>query len=70
MSGAFKGTLTAGETFDDGKTMYSYSGNAAIKFSDTFTDPLSVIEMLYGSSTSQQAPDWLVTAMNFGGDSV
>ena len=67
MSGAFKGTLTAGETFDDGKTMYSYSGNAAIKFSDTFTDPLSVIEMLYGSSTSQQAPDWLVTAMNFGG---
>ena len=67
MSGAFEGTLTAGETFDDGKTMYSYSGNAAIKFSDTFTDPLSVIEMLYGSSTSQQAPDWLVTAMNFGG---
>ena len=67
MSGNFDGTLTAGETFDDGKTMYSYSGKATIQFSDTFTDPLSVIEMMYGSSTSEQAPDWLVTVANLGG---
>lgn len=67
MSGNFDGTLTAGETFDDGKTMYSYSGKATIQFSDTFTDPLSVIEMMYGSSTSEQAPDWLATVANLGG---
>ena len=47
--------------------MYSYSGKATIQFSDTFTDPLSVIEMMYGSSTSEQAPDWLATAANLGG---
>lgn len=69
MSGNFDGTLTAGETFDDGKTMYSYSGKSTIKFLDTFTDPLSVIEIMYCSSTSEQAPDWLVTAMNLGGTS-
>ena len=69
MSGNFDGTLTAGETFDDGKTIYSYSWKAKIKFSDTFTDPFSVIEIMYGSSTSEQAPDWLVTAMNLGGTS-
>ena len=49
--------------------MYSYSGKATIQFSDTFTDPLSVIEMMYGSSTSEQATEWLVTAMNLGGTS-
>lgn len=67
MSGDFEGSLTAGQTFDDGKTMYSYSGTAVIKFSDPFTDPISVIEKLYGSSTSPEAPAWLVTVTNLGG---
>ena len=67
MSGNFDGTLTAGETFDDGKTIYSYSWKAKIKFSDTFTDPLSVIEIMYGSSTSEQVADWLATVANLGG---
>ena len=47
--------------------MYSYSGKAKIKFSDTFTDPLSVIEIMYGSSTSEQVADWLATVANLGG---
>ncbi len=67
MSGNFDGTLTAGETFDDGKTIYSYSWKATIKFLDTFTDPLSVIEIMYGSSTSEQVADWLATVANLGG---
>ena len=67
MSGDFEGSLTAGQTFDDGKTMYSYSGTAVIKFSDPFTDPISVIEKLYGSSTSPEVPAWLVTVTNLGG---
>ena len=67
ISGNFDGTLTAGETFDDGKTIYSYSWKATIKFLDTFTDPLSVIEIMYGSSTSEQVADWLATVANLGG---
>ena len=67
MSGNFDGTLTAGETFNDGKTIYSYLWKAKIKFSDTFTDPLSVIEIMYGSSTSEQVADWLATVANLGG---
>jgi hypothetical protein len=42
-------------------------GEMKIYFADAFTDPLSVIELLYGSSTSPTAPSWLQTAANVGG---
>ena len=48
--------------------MYSWSGTVTLTFSDEFTDPLSIIEHTYGSSTSPNAPDWLVSIANLGGD--
>jgi hypothetical protein len=32
-----------------------------------FTDPLSIIQTLYGSSSSPAAPDWLRDLTNVGG---
>jgi len=44
---------------------YSYDGTAAINYSDSFTDPLTVMEHLYGSSTG--GPSWLQALTNLGG---
>jgi len=46
---------------------YKYTGDAVINYSDDFTDPLSVIELLYGSSNSPDVPSWLKIMMNLGG---
>ena len=67
LSGAFSGNMTT-YLLDDGKKMYSWSGTVTLTFSDEFTDPLSIIEHTYGSSTSPNAPDWLVSIANLGGD--
>lgn len=67
MYGFFDGTVSLVETLDNGMALYSYSGNATINFLDTFTDPLSVIEYIYGSSTSPDVPSWLLAAANVGG---
>jgi hypothetical protein len=42
-------------------------GEIKIYFADEFTDPLSLIELLYDSSTSDKVPSWLRTATNVGG---
>ena len=44
-----------------------FTGKISIEYSDSFTDPLSVIEKLYGSSDSPNAPDWLKAIGNVGG---
>ena len=67
MYGFFDGTVSLVETLDNGMALYSYSGNATINFLDTFTDPLSVIEYIYGSSTSPDVPSWLLAVANVGG---
>ena len=47
--------------------MFWIEGVIRIRFKDTFTDPLSVIEKLYGSSDSPKAPTWLKELMDIGG---
>jgi len=44
---------------------YSFVGSGTINYSDSFTDPTTVIEYLYGSSTGGAA--WLRTLANGGG---
>lgn len=46
---------------------YWVEGEITVSFSDQFTDPLSIIERLYGSSDSPEAPEWLRNAANLGG---
>ena len=46
---------------------YLYTGSMAVDYFDVFIDPLSVIEFLYGSSTSANAPLWVAGLANFGG---
>lgn len=58
VSGGFKGVGSGGKA----------AGKIKIEFSDSFTDPLSVIELLYGSSSSSDVPAWLKEAAELGGD--
>lgn len=62
LKGRFKGTVSA-----DGKNGRKVSGLISIRFIDHFTDPLSILEFLYGSSTTTEAPQWLAEAANVGG---
>ncbi len=66
LSGTFSGNMTT-YLLEDGTKMYSWSGTTTLTFSDEFTDPLGVIELVYGSSTSPDAPDWLASLANLGG---
>lgn len=68
LSGVFSGNIST-YLLEDGEKMYGWSGTVTLTFSDEFTDPLSIIEFVYGSSTSPTAPDWLVSIANLGGDS-
>jgi RHS repeat-associated protein len=67
LSGDYFGTLTTYPVGDNGGYSGYYDGNAYFNFYDNFTDPLSIIELLYGSSTSPSAPSWLKDATNLGG---
>jgi len=44
-----------------------FSGKITVSYSDRFEDPLSVIEQLYGSSSSPNAPEWVRNLGNVGG---
>jgi RHS repeat-associated protein len=68
LSGSYNGYMisTSNPTGTSGGS-YNYNGNGPISFSDDFTDPLTLIEYLYGSSTSPTAPAWLAAAANIGG---
>ena len=67
LSGTFSGNMTT-YWLEDGIKIYSWSGTVTLTFSDDFTDPLGVIQFVYGSSTSPDAPDWLISITNLGGD--
>lgn len=45
----------------------TFDGNILVAYTDTFEDPLDIIEKLYGSSSSPTAPDWLKKLANVGG---
>ena len=62
LHGKFKGTCTSVL-----ENKYYVSGTTQIEYTDTFTDPLSVIEEVYGSSSSPDAPDWVKKAADLGG---
>ena len=62
LEGEFAGTVSS-----IGKGRMKVSGSISIEFIDQFTDPLSILEILYGSSTSPQVPRWLAEAANIGG---
>ena len=65
-SGVLKGDFTGTSTSVlEGK--YFVSGKISIAYSDRFTDPISVIEYLYGSSDSPDAPDWVKKIGELGG---
>lgn len=46
---------------------FKYEGEATISYYDEFTDPLDIIEKIYGSSQSPDAPDWVKALANGGG---
>lgn len=61
LSGNFLGTVTiCGNTFE-------YEGEAIIRYYDEFTDPYDVLEFLYGSSSTKEAPYFMHNFANFGG---
>lgn len=62
LKGKFKGTVSK-----VGKNQKKVSGWISIRFIDRFTDPFSIVDFFYGSSTSPQAPQWLAEAANMGG---
>jgi RHS repeat-associated protein len=64
--GDFNGNITS-TPLSSGGGIYTYEGTASIFYNDTFTDPLSIIQRLYGSSSSPNAPDWLRDLANVGG---
>lgn len=67
LSGTFSGNMSSTWNQDGNGGTYSYSGKANINYSDTFEDPVGVIEHIYGSSSSPNAPDWLKNIGNLGG---
>ena len=66
LSGVFVGDMSS-TAYTDGRNggTYAYHGLGTIRYSDSFTDPTSVIEYLYGSSTG--GPSWLKAIANGGG---
>ena len=72
LSGTYDGWMTStpypsgtvGGTYDYHS---AYNNPTTISFSDTFTDPISIIKALYGSSTSPSVPGFLRVLMNLGG---
>ncbi len=50
-----------------GERYVGYTAIGTINYTDDFTDPSSLIEALYGSSSSPSAPSWLAAAAQFGG---
>jgi RHS repeat-associated protein len=69
LTGAYNGYMVSSpNSSGSAGGTYNYSGSGPISFSDNFTDPLTIIEYLYGSSTSSSAPVWLAAAANLGGN--
>jgi RHS repeat-associated protein len=62
VGGKYNGNLSG-----DSTSGYKYSGTANFTYSDSFTDPLDIIQATYGSSTSPNAPQWLRNFANLGG---
>ncbi len=67
LSGAYYGNMISTPYPSGGGGAYSYSGNAVILFNDVFSDPLTIIEYVYGISNPSDAPDWFLTLGNVGG---
>jgi hypothetical protein len=67
LTGAFRGTIISKSIDSNSIGTYSYSGDAGITFTDVFTDPLGIIQTLYGTSDSPNAPSWLKAAAEVGG---
>ncbi len=67
VSGYFVGSMTSTPSSSGVGGTYTYTGTATIWFADTFSDPLNVLEYLYGDSNTTQAPDWVSNAANLGG---
>jgi hypothetical protein len=68
LSGSFSGTMSTHMFQDNPRILgYTWSGTVTLNFSDSFTDPMSIIESFYGSSNSPNAPEWLVDLANLGG---
>jgi len=67
LSGEYSGSMTCTPFTSMAGGTYTYTGPATITYSDTFTDPLGIINYFYGSSTSSTAPSWLAAAADFGG---
>ena len=65
LTGYYTGNMTSTPNPPPGEGgLYNYEGIATISYSDVFSDPYDIIERLYGSSTSLDAPEWLRIAAN------
>jgi len=67
LSGSVNGTMTHHEATSYSEEYTYWNALGSINYNDAFTDPTSIIEFLYGSSSSSSAPSWLAGAAQLGG---
>ncbi len=67
LSGAYEGNMTSTPNANGPGGTYNYSGTGNLFYRDIFTDPLDLIQRMYGDSNAPEVPPWLVNAANLGG---
>ena len=67
LSGNFSATMTSIPLNNQPGGTWHFQGYANILFSDIFSDPISLLETIYGTSNPENAPNWFVNAANLGG---
>jgi RHS repeat-associated protein len=67
LSGIYEGNMTSTPNSNGPGGTYSYSGAGNLFYRDIFTDPLDLIQLMYGDSNAPEVPTWLVNAANLGG---
>ncbi|MEO9516091.1 MAG: hypothetical protein ABJH45_02520 [Paracoccaceae bacterium] len=63
--GALRATFEG--TSQNTKDGLIFDGNILVAYTDKFEDPADLIELLFGSSSSKSAPDWLKALAGGGG---
>jgi RHS repeat-associated protein len=67
LSGTYEGNMTSTPNSNGPGGTYSYSGAGNLFYRDIFTDPLDLIQLMYGDSNASEVPPWLDNAANLGG---
>jgi hypothetical protein len=64
---SYEGNMTSTPNANGPGGTYNYSGTVNLFYRDIFTDPLDLIQLIYGDSNAPEVPPWLVNAANLGG---